>query len=215
MTSEPIPTEPVPMEVYEKISLSLQSDGFCIVDNFLSSIVIDQLRNDLLQQWNKDEFRSAAIGKGKDRTVNASIRNDEVKWLDVETMTSSQCHYYQLMESLRMMLNRQLYLGLVEFEVHLALYAEGSHYKKHVDQFRGDSLREVTAILYLNDDWQEDDGGELLIYRNMDDDQAFKKILPLGGQLVIFLSSEFPHEVLPAHRQRISITGWFKTRGIK
>lgn len=206
--------ERITTEIFERIVFGLETEGFCIVADALPPDVIGQLRNELLQQWNNDEFRSAAIGKGENRTVNASIRNDEVKWLDMETMTPSQHHYCQSMEGLRMMLNRQLYLGLVEFEVHLALYTAGAYYKKHVDRFRGSSLREVTAILYLNDTWQEDDGGELLIYRNIDDDQAFKKILPLGGQLVVFLSSEFPHNVLPAHRQRMSITGWFKTRKI-
>ena len=206
--------EPIPIEVYEHIAFGLQTEGFCIVVDFLPPVVIEQLRNELLQQWNKDEFRSAAIGKGENRTVNALIRNDEVKWLDMEAMTPSQHYYYQSMEGLRTMLNRQLYLGLVEFEVHLALYTAGSYYKKHVDQFRGSSLREVTVILYLNDDWQEKDGGELLMYNDMGNDQVFKKILPIGGQLVVFLSSEFPHEVLSAHRQRISITGWFKTREI-
>ena len=35
---------------------------------------------------------------------------------------------------------------------------------------------------------------------------------PPGGTLVSFLSAELYHEVLPARRDRASITGWFKTR---
>ena len=205
---------PVHIEIYEKISCALEKDGFCVEDNFLPTSIITQLRNDLLQQWGKEEFRSAAIGKGTNRTTNASIRNDEIKWLDKETMTAVQSYYYQSMDNLRLHLNRLLYLGLVDFEAHQALYSEGSYYKKHLDQFRDSSLRKVTTILYLNDVWQEDDGGELLIYKDMIDENIVKKILPQGGRLVVFLSSEFPHEVLPAARQRLSITGWFKTREI-
>lgn len=206
--------KPVSAEYYERIVLGLKTGGFSIVEDFVPPVVFECLRRELLEQWNNNEFRAAAIGKGESRIVNASIRNDEVKWLDIDTMTASQAFYYQSMDTLRLLLNRQLYLGLVDFEVHLASYAAGSYYKRHVDQFRGSSLREVTAILYLNDAWQEEDGGELLMYKNIDDEQAFIKVPPLGGQLVVFLSSEFPHEVLPANRQRISITGWFKTRKI-
>jgi SM-20-related protein len=35
-------------------------------------------------------------------------------------------------------------------------------------------------------------------------------IFPEGGKLVVFLSGESPHEVLPTNKERISITGWFK-----
>jgi len=35
---------------------------------------------------------------------------------------------------------------------------------------------------------------------------------PLAGTLVTFLSGEFPHEVLPTTRERLSVTGWFCTR---
>ena len=36
---------------------------------------------------------------------------------------------------------------------------------------------------------------------------------PEGGSLVVFLSAELPHEVLPASRERMSIAGWFRRRG--
>jgi SM-20-related protein len=34
-------------------------------------------------------------------------------------------------------------------------------------------------------------------------------VLPEGGTLVCFLSDRFHHEVLPARRERLSVTGWF------
>jgi Rps23 Pro-64 3,4-dihydroxylase Tpa1-like proline 4-hydroxylase len=37
-------------------------------------------------------------------------------------------------------------------------------------------------------------------------------ILPMAGRLVLFLSGEFWHEVRPAKRPRMSLTGWFRTR---
>ena len=35
---------------------------------------------------------------------------------------------------------------------------------------------------------------------------------PTGGTMVAFLSGRFHHEVLEAKRERMSLTGWFKTR---
>jgi hypothetical protein len=42
---------------------------------------------------------------------------------------------------------------------------------------------------------------------------AALEIWPEGGTLVAFLSDRFEHEVLPARRQRLSLTGWFRQRG--
>ena len=35
-------------------------------------------------------------------------------------------------------------------------------------------------------------------------------ITPSFGTIVVFLSEEFPHEVLPAMRDRYAIAGWFR-----
>jgi len=43
------------------------------------------------------------------------------------------------------------------------------------------------------------------------DDSALQ-ISPEGGTLVAFLSGRFEHEVLPATRERYSLTGWFRRR---
>ena len=36
---------------------------------------------------------------------------------------------------------------------------------------------------------------------------------PAAGTLVVFMSGDFPHEVLPASRERLSLTGWYRRRG--
>lgn len=38
-------------------------------------------------------------------------------------------------------------------------------------------------------------------------------VLPEAGTLVLFLSADLPHEVLPATRERLSLTGWLRRRG--
>jgi SM-20-related protein len=61
-------------------------------------------------------------------------------------------------------------------------------------------------IIYLNEDWNDKDGGELCIYI----DDNFLKIAPKDGISVFFKSSELEHEVLKTNKPRMSITGWLK-----
>jgi SM-20-related protein len=90
------------------------------------------------------------------------------------------------------------------------MYPHGAFYLKHVDRFRDDDRRMVSAVVYLNDGWLPEHGGQLRMY--LDNDRVHD-VQPIGGCLVVFLSGEVPHEVLPAARDRLSLTGWFRRRG--
>src|SRR5690606_23717683 len=108
-------------------------------------------------------------------------------------------------------LNERLFLGLDFYEPHYAHYAPGAAYARHRDAFVGQRNRIISTVLYLNADWQEADGGELLVY----DEAAttvLERVRPVGGTLVVFISERLPHEVLPARRSRYSIAGWFRQR---
>jgi SM-20-related protein len=61
-------------------------------------------------------------------------------------------------------------------------------------------------ISYLNADWKEADGGQLMVYQNYNN----QKIAPEQGTTVFFKSNELQHEVLVTQQQRMSITGWLK-----
>jgi SM-20-related protein len=39
-----------------------------------------------------------------------------------------------------------------------------------------------------------------------------REIEPEGGRLVLFLTEARPHEVAATHRDRLSLTGWFRGR---
>jgi SM-20-related protein len=106
-----------------------------------------------------------------------------------------------------------MFLGLFSFESHFAHYAKGDFYKKHQDSFKGEANRVLSIVVYLNKEWLADDGGELLIYQK-DINQNPKKVVPSYGTVVAFLSEEFPHEVLPAKRDRFSIAGWYRVNTI-
>lgn len=117
------------------------------------------------------------------------------------------------MEEIRLAVNRYLYLGLFEYEAHFAKYEQGDFYQKHLDSFRGQENRKLTTVFYLNDTWQEGNGGELVMYDLQD--QHLQTVQPKGGRLVVFLSEQFPHEVLTSHVDRFSIAGWFRINGVR
>jgi len=149
----------------------------------------------------------AGIGRGDIHQRNQTIRRDQIKWLDGST--TAQKSYLNLMAELQYQLNRALFLGLFEYECHFAVYKTGDFYKKHLDSFRGRANRMVTTVLYLNPDWQADWGGELVVY-NEDSSAQLTNVTPEIGKLIVFMSEQIPHEVLPTQHPRISIAGWFR-----
>jgi len=66
----------------------------------------------------------------------------------------------------------------------------------------------ISCAIYLIQDWTPADGGALRIY----DDELVRDVLPIAGTMVCFLSDRFEHEVLPATRERLALTGWFRRR---
>ncbi|MGB4812149.1 MAG: 2OG-Fe(II) oxygenase [Methylophilaceae bacterium] len=194
---------------------SLATQGFAVVPNFITAEQVQQLatRARTLQQL---ELLSPAA-TGKNMHLNTALRGDATRWLEDDSSDPVEQVYLSLMQVLQHDLNRSLYLGLQSFESHFAIYPVGAFYKKHLDQFNNDhfkqdDLRQVSSILYLNEAWQASDGGALRIYLDNGHDKKFLDISPIGGVLVVFMSSRFYHEVLPAKRDRISLAGWFKTR---
>ena len=176
---------------------------------FLPDALTRALAAECRQRAAEGELAPAAVGRGPFSEIREGIRGDRIQW--IEPGQAQACdQYLALMDSLREAMNRGLFLGLEDFESHFALYPPGAFYLKHVDRFRDDDRRAVSAVLYLNDDWSPEHGGQLRMYL---DEGVERDVVPIGGCLVVFLSGDIPHEVLPASRDRLSLTGWFRRRG--
>lgn len=199
-------------EHYQAVADALAGPGWGVFPGFASPAQITELTRECCTLWDAGGFRHAGIGNGPTFQLNPKIRTDRVMWLNQELLTPAQQWWSRELEQLRRAINRELFLGLFDFEGHFAVYPPGSYYRRHLDQFKGIGLRTVTTILYLNDNWAAADGGQLRIYLEPDGEGAFVDVLPEAGTLVSFLSGSFLHEVLPAKRERMSLTGWFKTR---
>lgn len=198
-------------ELLDRISSEIYQKSYVIVDNFVDEDFRRALLSEQINLVNQGKFRHAAIGKGGQKQVRTEIRSDEVLWMDPEELSPLQADYWGKIEEIRKVLNQRCFLGLRSFEGHFARYPVGSFYKRHLDQFHAVPHRVVTVILYLNDSWNSEDEGVLRMYLPQEDGtELIEDVLPLGGRLVVFLSGEIPHEVLPTKKERISITGWLR-----
>ncbi|PKG58552.1 2OG-Fe(II) oxygenase [Shewanella sp. Choline-02u-19] len=158
-------------------------------------------------------FKRAGIGRSVDHKINDFVRTDAISWINNDSEAGTA--WLDWTQALQVFLNRRLFLGLFSFESHFAHYAEGDFYKKHKDAFIGEGNRILSVVVYLNQSWSKDDGGELVIYQNQQSTSAIiddhtVRVTPGFGTVVVFLSEEFPHEVLAAKRDRFSIAGWFR-----
>ena len=201
-----------PDNPFERIAYELAEYGWSVCPGFLPPAQVAALATELQNRWDDGAFRAAGVGVGADLQVRPEVRRDRVHWLEDRAQTAAEQPYFAALEYLRQAINRQLYLGLFGFEGHMTIYPPGSFYRKHLDQFQGVAHRKVSAILYLNQDWQPEDGGQLRLYMDASGEGEYRDILPLGGTLVTFLSDRFHHEVLVTGRERMSVTGWFKIR---
>jgi len=192
--------------VYDQIADALADEGCIILPNFLAVEITQQLYQ-YISQLPAQQFKAAGIGRHDDHQLKTQVRNDNTRWLANDSLAEQA--YLSVMEECREQLNRRLFLGLFDYEAHFAHYAEGSYYQRHIDAFKGQSNRLLTTVFYLNPDWSDDKGGELLIYAP-NSDEIIHRVSPKFGTMVIFLSDRFPHEVLAAKQDRYSIAGWFR-----
>ena len=178
-----------------------------ISDNFLSESLAHLLKENLLLHYADNQFVSAGMGNNKLATHNKSVRSDLIYWLDRKHKNDSENSFFDMMDKFILFLNSQCYTGITGYEFHYALYEKDSFYKKHIDQFQNNKSRAFSMIMYLNNEWKTEDGGELCLHQK----NALLLISPTSRKCVFFKSSEIEHEVLVTHQPRLSITGWLKT----
>jgi SM-20-related protein len=182
----------------------LADNDFVYVDNFLPDDLYHQVQRYFKLLLNEQEFTKAGIGSSEKRQVKASVRGDFIYWLD-QHQDEQLSPLFSLFDEVMYNLRQYLLLGLSDYEFHFALYPPQTRYEKHVVQFHGKKNRVISMLIYLNENWETGDGGELKIYQ-----QNGKELLiePLAKRLVLFKSDSVEHEVMVTNTGRKSLTGW-------
>ena len=175
----------------------LANQGFVVLDD----VFTDKALKALQLESGSGEYQQASLTKGEQIT---HIRGDKTRWINQECVFGS--HYLASIDQLAKLCNRLLYTGIQHSEAHYAYYPVGLGYQWHQDNPQGRHERILSAVFYLNDDWSDEDGGELSLI-DLSDGQHH--ILPKANRLVLF-QSDLMHQVEITNRQRHSIATWMR-----
>jgi SM-20-related protein len=195
----------------------IERQGYFIGEGFWPLDAARAMAGAVREMQAAEQFHPATVGRQQGQARRENIRSDWISWLEAADSTDNPTPpllraYLQQLETLREAVNERFWLGLFDFEIHAAVYPPGAHYGRHLDRFQDSDVRTLTAILYLNEDWQEADGGYLRFYPQGEALTPYQDVAPKIGTFVSFLSGDYWHEVLPAHRERLALTGWFRRR---
>ncbi|HYH98502.1 2OG-Fe(II) oxygenase [Hyalangium sp.] len=198
------------MELRDDEIEALGTQGFFMRDAFLGKEQAHAIHAEAKALVEAGTLKPAGIRRGADRTEDAAVRGDFITWVQpaLETALGALSRAFtELGEAL----SAGAYLGLGRFDLQLAHYpGDGACYVRHRDAFPGQSNRRVTAIYYANTDWQPEHGGVLQLHL----ETGTLDVEPRLDRLVVFLSEQLEHEVLPAHAPRLALTAWFYGRDV-
>lgn len=186
---------------------SYQENKIGIDTSFLTAQLSNGLQQNIQKLQQDNLMVAGGIGNEALKDKSQLVRGDTIYWMDKNHDNIFEQEFLHKIEAFIAYLNRTCYTGINSYEFHYAVYAGGSFYKRHKDQFRNDSNRKFSLINYLNKDWLEEDGGQLCVYP----EEGMQKIQPHAQTAVFFKSDEMEHEVSLANRSRMSITGWLKS----
>lgn len=178
---------------------------YLILDNFLPNFLAYQILEEAKFWKEQEAFKKAGIGKLDNLTIKENYRSDKIKWINKEDCLEGTKQYLAVLDELLLVINRSFFISLKDYESMYAIYPEGAFYKKHTDRFLQQPHRIISLVLYLNENWKEEDQGQLIIYK----EEENVKVNPIFNRLALF-KSELWHEVLPCYTTRYSVTTWLK-----
>lgn len=194
---------------FEALIQGLVDQQYGVCDEFLEEYILAGLRGNLQRLKTEGHMHPAGVGKKFDYQKNAVVRGDLIRWIEKDSTDPFENFFMRKVTDFVSYLNRTCYTSINDFEFHYANYEPFSFYKRHLDQFKSDKGRKFSLVMYLNEYWQEEDGGNISLYPEGNDPV---NIYPVNGRVVFFKSDEMEHEVHPSfNRSRISIAGWLKS----
>ncbi|MDN5619368.1 MAG: 2OG-Fe(II) oxygenase [Psychrobacter sp.] len=177
------------------------TDGWLTIDNVFNKTALLALQ----AESGFIDYRDATLTAG---VRLSDIRGDRIRWITENFFAGY--YYLQSINALAALFNRSLFAGIRHSEAHYACYPIGFGYQWHSDNPAGRDERVISAVFYLNDDWEATDGGALEV---VDKHGTHHEVMPVANRLIIF-DSDLQHQVQIAHRQRYSIATWMRRDGL-
>ncbi|KAH8312196.1 hypothetical protein KR044_009767 [Drosophila immigrans] len=212
---------------YEDLCRNIINDmnqyGLSVVDDFLGMEKGLKILNEVRSMYNAGAFHDGQVVNnmrtdGQSSTVRGDkIRGDKITWVGGNEPGCSNVWYLtNQIDSVVYRVNTMKDNGILgnyhireRTRAMVACYpGSGTHYVMHVDNPNKDG-RVITAIYYLNIDWDARESGGILRIRPTPG-TTVADIEPKFDRLIFFWSDiRNPHEVQPAHRTRYAITVWY------
>lgn len=190
----------------EAVSCATSAAGFIIRDGFLGREKALELAVNTrdLCVTGEVELRAAKMSHGAAARRDESSRGDRTCWL-TNYWRENSGPFAHLFSTIRRYFSEDdpdLCYDPRLTSVQLGMYpGNGARYVEHrdtgvvsaADGVKGQAVRKLTLVYYLNPFWTESDGGELVI--------GGRKVLPKLDRLVVFKSTML-HQVLPCFAPR-------------
>ena len=171
-------------EKYEFLINGLIEDEFGMLEEFFPRELLLNLRSNAEQYYQLGLMAPAGIGRKFSYEKNAKVRGDLIRWIDNNSDDQYEKAFLESVHDFISYLNQSCYTGINDFEFHYANYKPFNFYKRHLDQFKSDKGRKFSLVMYLNEYWQEEDGGNISLYPEGNDPV---NIYPVNGRVVFFL----------------------------
>lgn len=200
------PLDPI---VVDTLVDALARDGWGYLEAALPAVMVADLREACRRRETSGDMATAGIGRERQQAIATRVRRVDAVWLD--PTDAAEGAFLALADRIRLAINRRLFLGLFEYEAQFLSYPPGGFYKRHLDALRGARNRIVSMVVYLNEAWSPEHGGELEVWRSPDDHGPPATVIaPRAGTVVLMMSEEIPHAVRISHAQRRVIAGWYR-----
>jgi SM-20-related protein len=196
--------------------------GFSVSTDLLSRELVASLVAEQRRREASGALVVAKVGRGGVKPVPGAVpgvsasrepspRQAQSSWFyDQPDQSVAERQFLAFAERVRLVINRQLMLGLFGFEAQFLYYPPGGYYRRHIDALHGERSRVVSMVAYLNKDWASKDGGALAVWAADSEGEPLVEVVPLAGTVVLMLSEQIPHEARVALRERRAIAGWYR-----
>jgi hypothetical protein len=206
-----------PSQIYALASSA--GPQFVVIDNFLGPTQSALVRKACVKMDEDGLLQDSNMGKGNTKWASKKSRGDRLLWLtsiDPKDVPDPIRKCIRSLQAVQKSLIKEVpHLNLGKrISIQLACYpGNGTGYVRHTDAFRNnnpnETKRKITALYYMNPDWEEAHGGQLRAY--YDKPEKYWDVEPKMDRLLLFRSDIVPHEVLPSHAMRYALTCWMYT----
>ena len=229
-----VPSEKIVLS-REEIRNEMHRKGYVVVDGVLgekNSKICEEAAMKLYEiDSGKTKFKSGELAyeEKNDATTQkkeGKYRDDEIAWLSGDerpvalgalsqflrdTLGDILCNVFNEKKDGS---NKHLLLSPTDYHSNAMLSVYSSNrggFEKHLDHDDASDPRKISAVYYLNSDWNENENrGALLLYPEGGEDSTPVRVNPIRDRLVLFWSDTMYHAVEPSEgRKRFACSFWY------